>query len=205
VHAPLCESGWPASRARRCGAYVVVSTRSAKLAYSREPVASSKERRLIGFAWLETALGWRRPPAGAGRFERRGICGKTLFTHRRFIRTATLSSVGIFPLRSVKGEEPVALTRPATTTPLTHSLMLRNASRRAIHVRWRGIPSLRASRQDDPRTDVRSFLEEPSPARRRLVQPAGAPSILRSPAIIQHRRRAVCWATPTESSASTCV
>ena len=37
MHAASCESGWPASRTRRCGAYVVVSTRSAKPVFSREP------------------------------------------------------------------------------------------------------------------------------------------------------------------------
>jgi hypothetical protein len=35
-------------------------------------------------------------------------------------------------------------------------------------------------------------------------RPAAARSILRSPAIVQHRRPAVKWATPTYSSASTC-
>jgi hypothetical protein len=36
------------------------------------------------------------------------------------------------------------------------------------------------------------------------LPPAGARSIWRSMAIVQHRRPAVSWATPTESSASTC-
>src|SRR5262249_56905256 len=35
-------------------------------------------------------------------------------------------------------------------------------------------------------------------------QLAGARSILRSTAIVQHRRPALSWATPTEFSASTC-
>jgi len=34
-------------------------------------------------------------------------------------------------------------------------------------------------------------------------QPAGARSTLRSPAIVQHRRPALSWATPTEFSVST--
>ena len=90
MHAGSCESGWPASRTRRCGAYVVVSTPSAKPAYTREPHSVVQREALIGFGWLVTSLGWCAAllPQSAAKLS----VGATLFAHRRFIHVASFEA-----------------------------------------------------------------------------------------------------------------